>query len=87
VDPLADKFCRTPGSEDGILTVEESTLGGVDLIESREEMDATEPLSLLSLLGSEARESRERLEAGDGVRLLCGMMDVARSFMEWMVRP
>jgi len=56
-------------------------------MESREEMEATEPLSLLSLLGSEAGESRDCLEAGDGVRLLCGMMDVARSVKEWMVRP
>jgi len=56
-------------------------------VEPREEMEATEPLSLLGLLGSEAGELRERLEAGDGVRLLCGLMDVARSVKEWMVRP
>jgi len=57
------------------------------LVEPRDEVEATEPLSLLGLLGSEAGESRERLEAGDGVRLLCGFMDVAMSVREWMVRP
>jgi hypothetical protein len=54
-------------------------LGGADLVDSREEVEATELLSLRNLLGAEAGESSERLEAGEGVRLLGGNMDVAIS--------
>jgi len=49
------------------------------LVDSREEVEATELLSLRNLLGAEAGESSERLEAGEGVRLLGGNMDVAIS--------
>jgi len=65
------------GREDGTFTIEASHLGGADLVESREEVEATELLSLWNHLGAEASESSERLEAGEGVRLLGGNMDVA----------
>ena len=67
------------GSEDGTFTIEASHLGGADLVDSREELEATELLSLRGLFGPEAGESSERLEAGEGVRLLGGNMDVAIS--------
>jgi len=63
--------------EHGTFTVEASVLGGADLMESREEVEAAELLSLRCLFGSEAGESSERSEAGEGVRLLCGKIDVA----------
>jgi len=63
--------------EDGTFTVEASILGGADLVDLREEVEATTPLSLCGLFGSEAGESSERLEAGEGVRLLGGNIDVA----------
>jgi len=47
------------------------------LVDSREEVEATEPLSLRSLFGAEAGKSTEHLEAGEGVRLLGGNIDVA----------
>ena len=69
----------TVGCEDGTFTIEASHWGGADLVDSREEVEATELLSLRYLLGAEAGESSERLEAGEGVRLLGGNMDVAIS--------
>jgi len=65
--------------EDGTFTVEASILGGADLMESREKVEATELLSLCCLFGSEAGESSERLEAGEGVWLLCRNIDMAIS--------
>jgi len=65
--------------EDGTFTVEASNWEGADLVDSREEVEATELLSLNGLFGSEAGESSERLEAGEGVRLLGGNIDVAIS--------
>jgi len=62
--------------EDGTFTVEASILGGADLMESREEVKATKLLSLRCLFGSEAGESSEGLEAGEGVLLLCGNIDM-----------
>jgi len=47
------------------------------LVDLREEVEATELLSLPGLFGSEAGELSERLEAGEGVRLLGGNIDVA----------
>jgi len=67
--------------EDGTFTILASILGGADLVDSREEVEATELLSLHSLLGSEAGELSERLEAGEGVRLLGGNIDVAISLL------
>jgi len=69
----------TLGREDGTFTIETSHLGGPDLVDSREEVEATELLSLRGLFGTEAGESSERLEAGEGVRLLGGNIDVAIS--------
>jgi len=54
-----------------------SILGGADLVDLREELEATELLSLRGLFGSEAGELSEHLEAGEGVRLLGGNIDVA----------
>jgi len=79
VAPLAARFVMIVGCEDGTFTIEASHLGGADLVDSREEVEATELLSLRNLLGAEAGESSERLEAGEGVRLLGGNMDVAIS--------
>jgi len=67
----------TLGREDGTFTIETSHLGGADLVKSREEVEATELLSLRSLFGTEAGKSSERLEVGEGVRLLGGNIDVA----------
>ena len=77
VAPLAARFVMTVSCEDGTFTVEASILGGTDLMELREEVEATKLLSLRRLFGSEAGESSERLEAGGGVRLLCGKINVA----------
>jgi len=77
VAPLAARFVMTVLRKDGTFTVEASILGGADLMESREEVEATKPLSLCCLFGLEAGESSERLEAGEGVRLLCGNIDIA----------
>jgi len=63
--------------EDGTFTIKASHLGGADLVDSREEVEATKLLSLCGLFGSEAGESSERLEAGEGVQLLGGNIDVA----------
>jgi len=71
----------TTGREDGTFTIEASRLGGADLVESREEVEVTTLLSLRSLLGTEAGESSERLEAGEGVRLLGGNIGVAISLL------
>ena len=76
---LAARFVMTVGREDGTFMRLASNLGGADLVDSREELEATEPLSLRGLFGSEAGESSERLEAGEGVRLLGGNIDVAIS--------
>jgi len=62
--------------EDGTFTVKASILGGADLMESREEVEAIELLSLCCLFGSEAGELSEHLEAGEGVQLLCGNIDI-----------
>ena len=59
--------------------MEASHWGGADLVDSREEVEATELLSLRNLLGAEAGESSECLDAGEGVRLLGGNIDVAIS--------
>jgi len=48
-------------------------------MESREEVDVTKLLSLCCFFGSETGESSERLDAGEGVRLLCGRIDIAIS--------
>jgi len=81
VAPLAARIVMTVLREDGTFTILASILGGADLVDSREEVEATELLSLHSLLGSEAGELSERLEAGEGVRLLGGNIDVAISLL------
>jgi len=87
VGPLVAWFVLTVGREDGTFTIEASHLGGADLVDLREEVEATEPLSLRSLFGTEAGESSEPLEAGEGVRLLVGNIDVALSLSVWTARP
>jgi len=77
VAPLAARFSMTLGREDGTFTIETSHLGGADLVDSRDEVEATKLLSLQGLFRTEAGESSERLEAGEGVRLLGGNIDVA----------
>jgi len=72
----------TLGSEDGTFTIATSHLGGVDLVDLREEVEATKLLSLRGLFGREAGKSSEHLEAGEGVRLLRGNIDVAISLSE-----
>jgi len=67
----------TVGREDGTFTIVASHWGGADLVDSREEVEVTELLSLQNLFETEAGESSERLEAGEGVRLLRGNIDVA----------
>jgi len=79
VAPLAARFVVTVGREDGTFTRLASNLGGADLVDPREELEATEPLSLRGLFGSEAGKSSERLEVGEGVRVLGGNIDVAIS--------
>ena len=86
--PLAAKFCMTPLRIDGTFTVDASTIGGADLIESRDEWDEAELSLCLLLFGSEDGESDDRLElAGEGVRLLTGFMDVANSISGCTVSP
>jgi len=46
VAPLAARFVRTVGRDDGTFTIETSHLGGADLVDLREELEATELLSL-----------------------------------------
>jgi len=77
VAALAARFVMTVWREDGTFTIEASHLGGVDLVDSMEEVEATELLSLHCLFGSEAGELSDRLEAGEGVRLLGWNIDVA----------
>jgi len=74
---LAARFVMMMGRVDGTFTIETSHLGGADLVDSREEVEATKLLSLRGLFGSEAGKSSECLEAGEGVRLLGGNIDVA----------
>jgi len=73
--------------QDETFTIETSHLGGADLVDSREEVEVTEPLSLRGLFGTEAGESSEHLEAGEGVRLLGGNIDVAISLLVCTARP
>jgi len=61
---LAARFVMTVLHEDGTFTIEASHLGGADVIESREEVEATQILSLRCLFGSETGESSECLDAG-----------------------